>query len=136
MSLLRAAVNKALEAIGTKNGTAPKESQEMGASFFDKRKDLTKDALLGVLSPKGHKDLQKVRQTVAETEVKQDVELGRGQFFAINAEIKTGASYLDEAALRVAMLKKFKQSDIDKMFAEARKRRDPSVSIRIVELGE
>lgn len=146
MSDIRAKVNKALEAIGTKNGTAPPESQDpldafaheygicsQGMSYFDKRRDNAKKALLSGLGPAGNKKLQATKAHVAETEVKQDIEVGRGQFYIVLAEVKTGASYLDEAALRVELLKKMKKEEVDALIFGATRRRDPSVSLKVVE---
>lgn len=149
---LRAKVNKALEALGAKNGTAPpmgangQPSQDpldgaaheyyvaqMGASYFDKRKKEAKETLMDGLSPSNVLKLKKVKDQVSEQEVKQDIEIGRTENYIILAEIKTGASYLNEAILRVAMKRKFKTEEIDELFRVATQRREPSITVKIVE---
>jgi hypothetical protein len=149
MTTLQIKVNKALEKIGVANGTNPPDSQDaldkaahmygvaaVGASFFDKAKKQAKINLEQAFGEAAKTKLKKAMDRVAKTEVKEDLELGRGQVYAVQAEIKNGASFLDIDALRVELMTKMKTDDVMALFERHTKRRDPSLSFKVVESSE
>lgn len=149
MTTLQIKVNRALDKIGVANGTNPPESQDaidaaahkygiaaVGASYFDKAKRAAKVELEQTLGVSVNAKLLKAIQRVAKNEVKEDVELARGQVYAVQAEIKNGATFLDLDALRVELKMKMKSNEVDELFARHSSRRAPSVSFKILEASE
>ncbi|MBU2051478.1 MAG: hypothetical protein KKH61_21215 [Gammaproteobacteria bacterium] len=146
MTTLQLSVNKALEKIGTSNGTAPPKTQDrldltaheygvaaVGASYFDKAKNAAKKVLLDAIGESGASKLAKAKARVVANGSGEDVHVAGGQFYEIIAELKNGASYLDMDALKVDLLKKFKSDEIEALWAKHTKRRDPSVSFKVLD---
>lgn len=146
MSELRAKVMAALDKIGHVNGTKPPESQDpldgvayeymiasAGSSYFDKRKKNALEALQAQLIGQPAAKLLKTITRVTENGIKEDVDLAKGQMTSVMAEVKSGASYVDIDALRVALKKKMKTSEVDQLFLEVTKKRSPSVGYRVGE---
>lgn len=142
-------INAALAKIGKTNGTAPPDTQDaldlaahrygvaaIGSSFFEKEKKEAKSVLISALQPATHNRLSKAVKRVVDTGVKDDLELARGQHYAVSIEIKNGATYLDDASLRVELLKKMKSTEVDALFDRHRKRRDPTVSYKVLEITD
>lgn len=143
---MRVKLQKVLDKIGTTNGTAPETSQDpndaimheynvctIAASYFDKRREKAKTALLNSLSIDGQSMLENTVKVVNNTEQSSHVLLSQGQYHDLDAHVKTGASYLDEAVLRVEMLKLMPTDVVERIFASARKRRSPSVTYNVIE---
>lgn len=149
MTTLQLSVNKALEKIGTTNGTAPPNTQDqldlaaheygiaaVGASYFDKAKTAGKKKLLDAIGTLGNNKIAKAKARVVASGSGEDVHVAGGQFYEVIAELKNGASYLDTDGLKIELLKKFKSSEIDALWAKHTKRRDPSVSFKILDNTE
>lgn len=149
MTTLQIKVNKALEKIGVSNGTGVPDSQDaldhaahalgvanVGASYFEKAKKAAKVGLDHALGEANKSKLKKALDRVAKTGIKEDLEVGRGQVYAVQAEVKNGASYLDIDALRVELMTTMKTAEVMALFERHTKRRDPSISYKVVETSE
>jgi hypothetical protein len=149
VTTLQIKVNKALEKIGVSNGTNPPDSQDavdlaahkygcaaVGSSFFEKAKKQAKAELEQALGLSANAKLTKAMSRVLKNEVKEDIELARGAVYAVQAEVKNGATFLDLDALRVELKMKMKSDEVDALFARHTSRRAPSVSFKILEASE
>ncbi len=149
MSMLKAKVAQALEKIGTTNGTAPKQSQDpmdklaheynvasQMSSYAEKRKELAKDALVKALSPDEAQRLDKARAGVRKTEVGDTITVVHAANHTVSAQIKNGPTFLDTKALTVDLMKMLGSDEAEKLIDKHTKRRDPSVTWIIGELGD
>lgn len=145
MSMLKARIAKDLAAIG--NDAPPSQDALDGAiydyyvastlsSMIDKRKEVAKKALLSTLAESATAELEAVKQSVAASELSDDVDLGAGQHFSVSAQVKIGASYLDVDSLRVELKKTMPTDKVDALFARHTKRRAPSVTLKPLVLGD
>ncbi len=146
---LKSKIALALEKIGTTNGTKPPQSQDpideqlheynvsaMGESYFKKRRELAKKALLKAFGPQNEQRLTKARARVARDEIAEHVMLISGQFFALDGHVKNGASYVDMNELRVELLKHLDHETVDKIMTNCTKRREPSVTYSVMDATE
>jgi hypothetical protein len=149
MSQLKSKVNAALEKIGFTNGTAPAESQDpidaaaheynvasQMASYAEKRKDTAKVNLIDKLGDDALNKLSKAKVAVAKTSISDTITIATAANHIVTAKVNIGASYLDPKSLKVALMKKFTSAEVEKLFEEHTKRRDPSVTWVIGELGD
>lgn len=149
MSMLKSKVNAALEKIGHTNGTAPAESQDpidavaheynvasQMASYAEKRKEVAKKALIGSLGGDATNKLENVKAVVAKKELSDTITIASAANHVVTAQVKIGASYLDAASLKVELMKKMGSEEVQALIDRHTKRRDPSVTWVIGELGD
>lgn len=140
-------VNNALEKIGNHNGHAAPVSQDpidaalheydvcsIGESYFKKRREKAKAEMLLLISETANDTLNTAITNTKKTGVTGNIKVTEGAFYQLNAQIKNGASFLDEAVLAVELKKKFPSADVDAAFEKARKKRSPSTVYTVVEV--
>lgn len=145
-SMLKAKIAKALEKIGTTNGTAPRESQDPLDAVLheynvsstirgigEKRYETAKKALVAALTPAQIEKLDKAINTVAKVQVSENIGLANAANHTLNAAVNNGATYLDTAKLRVKLLKTMPTDQVDKLFEDCMDRRAPTVTYKVTE---
>lgn len=149
MSQLKSKVNAALEKIGSTNGTAPAESQDpidaaaheynvasQMASYSEKRKNTAKTALIAALGDPAIDNLSKVKVAVAKKQISDTITVAQAANHIVTAQVKIGASFLDDKSLKVELMKKMGSAEVEALIERHTKRRDPSVTWVIGELGD
>lgn len=140
-------VNKALEKVGTHNGTAPLPSQDpadvvmheyyvatIGEAFFKKRRDNAKKALIKACDT--YDASSRLSQAVADTvrtEMGATVNVGEAENFATTVDIRNGATYTDMVALQKLMAHDhgISQMDFEAAVERATLRRTPAQSWKV-----
>lgn len=138
MSMLKSKVLNTLDKIGRVNGTAPEKSQDpldaiahefsianIMRGYADKRYEAAKDMLAKSVNDDA---LEAACTSVAKTEVGETVLVGSGAYHQVNAQIRNGATYVDMAKLKVALMKKLGSLAADDLIAECTTRRAPTVT--------
>lgn len=140
---MRSKLMGALARIGTNNGHACPQSLSNidpvlheylvatdGASFFSKRRDAAKEALLSVADTEAINDA-KARATKLDAG-ENDVLIAQGEVYRATVDVKRPAERLDRGKLRKALLAEgMTVETIEKVLDRSMTKQSPAVSIKI-----
>ena len=138
-------LTNSLDRIGHANSTsqdpADNAAHEFSVAGFlrnyaEKRYDKAKSDLVNVIGDVGIAKLDESKKLVKKLGVTSNVVVALAQLHVINAQIKRGASFLDETALMAELVDLLGQETTSKLFTKHRKQRDPSVTFIITENEE
>lgn len=149
MSKIKAAVMKALDKIGATNGHATPVTQDpsvplvheynvatLGESYFIARRKKAKERLEKSLNELQIKRIDKLVDETAKNEAGDSAVIIENDPYIVTMETKMGASYLDTAALKVALMQapyKLTALQVEALIEQCTKRRDPSKSWKVTE---
>lgn len=140
-------VTKAFDAIGSEIVKAP-ESQDkintivheynvatIGESYWKKRREVAKKALEKSFTPVQLKAISDAVLRTKTDEVGDTVNIVETSHNILVLKTKNGATFLDEASLRIVMMRQLKldATQVDAILEKARDRRDPTKSFEVVE---
>lgn len=147
MSNTKAKIVAALEKIGHANGHAAPASQDpmdavlheynvtsIGETHFKKRRDAAKELLIKTMGADAVSKLDDKKAEVKKLETSTSVQLASASSYALAAQIKIGASFLDTQKLKVELLKKMSAVEVEALIEKCTDRRDPSVTYNVTEL--
>lgn len=144
---VKLSVTKVFDDIGDKNN-APPDSQDkannlvheyniatVAESYWKKRRENAKKKLEFSFTPVQNKAISDAVLRTKTDEVGDTVNIIETSHNILVLETKNGATYLDEAELRVIMMRKLKMNatEVDALLEKARFRRDPTKSYKVVE---
>lgn len=141
------AINSAMEKIGREGKHAAPTSQDpadallheydvatIGESYFKKRREKAKGAMLVVVSPEGNKRIDDAVQKTKLLEQGQTLVVLETQHFTMNLTTKNGATFFDDTAFINSLIRQgVAREVISKALEEGAKRRDPTMSYTIAE---
>lgn len=143
---IKSRIAAAFEKIGHTNGTTPPDTQDpldralheynvcaMGESHFKKRREIAKKKLEKIIGEDGLSRLARARAQVAKNELAVHVLVASSHVYSLDVHVKNGASYLDDKALRVELMKMLDSDKVEQLWAKHTKRRDPSCTYGVLE---
>lgn len=142
----RAALMKQLGNIGRTNGTAPLQSgnnvdpimhellvAQDGATYFDNRKRLAKQALLDAIDTTA---LDTAVSDALKANIGSNVNVYDGEVYSVTCDIKRPALRLDQTKLRTALIRKgMPVKEVDALFRAASDYSQPAKSYKVVMRG-
>lgn len=148
MSDFKTKLYAAFDKIGTSNGTRAPATQDTavpmlheyavataGESYFKKRREVAKKALERNLTDMQSATIDKTVAATKKNEVVNSCTLVETDPYSLVVDVKTGASFLDIAKLKVTLAKKHKLTtdQVEELITECTDRREPSQSWKVVE---